>query len=170
MHESVLEGAESTSGVTASTCAVFDRHSVFCYKDANEMERHVMETLTVKTSARSELIDITGPITEIVAASGVKEGICCIYVPHTTAAVTVNENADPAVRRDILMALNKIVPLDDDYAHSEGNSAAHVKATLVGASATVPVVGGRLVLGSWQGIYLCEFDGPRSRRVCVSIR
>ena len=129
-----------------------------------------MESLSVKTGSRTELIDITSRVAEVVRKRGAEDGLCCVYVPHTTAGVTINESADPSVRRDILMELNKLVPFDDNYAHAEGNSAAHIKASLVGPSVTIPVQGGRLALGTWQGIYFCEFDGPRSRRVFVTIK
>ena len=125
--------------------------------------------LTVKTNAQTELIDITAPIERTVAASGVRQGLCLVYVPHTTAGVTINENADPSVRTDLLMVLDQMVPWKADYRHGEGNSPAHVKATLVGASQTIAVEGGRLVLGTWQGIFFCEFDGPRRRSVHVRI-
>jgi len=128
-----------------------------------------VESFGVKTGSRTELSDITSRVEDIVRASGVKEGLCCVYVPHTTAGVTINENADPSVRRDILMELNKVIPFEDGYKHGEGNSAAHIKASLVGSSVSVPVSGGRLALGTWQGISLCEFDGPRSRRVHVTV-
>jgi len=101
--------------------------------------------------------------------SGVINGVCRLYVPHTTAGLTINENADPSVQHDILMELGKIVPLRDNYHHLEGNAAAHIKASLVGHSATLLVEEGRLVLGTWQGIFLCEFDGPRRRRVLVKV-
>jgi secondary thiamine-phosphate synthase enzyme len=125
--------------------------------------------LSVKTSARTELIDITSKITRLVEESGVSEGRCMLYVPHTTAAVTINESADPSVKDDILMVLNQIVPWDANYRHGEGNSPAHVKSTLVGASETVAIENGSLVLGTWQGIFFCEFDGPRTRKVHVRI-
>ncbi len=128
-----------------------------------------METLSVRTSSRTDLRDITGEVAAAVAAGGVSEGICVVYVPHTTAGVTINENADPAVRSDIAATLERMVPWEGPYRHSEGNSAAHVKATLVGFSAVVPVTGGRLALGTWQGIYFCEFDGPRTRKVHVRV-
>jgi secondary thiamine-phosphate synthase enzyme len=105
-----------------------------------------------------------------VTASGVEQGLCVVFVPHTTAGVTINENADPAVCRDIVAELNKVIPFDDNYAHSEGNSAAHLKSSLVGQSLTVPIEDGKLALGAWQGIYFCEFDGPRTRRVYVMVR
>jgi secondary thiamine-phosphate synthase enzyme len=125
--------------------------------------------LSVKTSARTELIDITSKIAELVNKSGVTEGRCMLYVPHTTAAVTINESADPSVKDDILMVLNQIVPWDADYRHGEGNSPAHVKSTLVGASEMVAIENGSLALGTWQGIFFCEFDGPRTRKVHVRI-
>ncbi len=112
-------------------------------------------------------MDITHDVAGAVKKSGVKDGICLVYVPHTTAGVTINENADPSVKSDILMGLREMVPDDLDYDHGEGNSPAHIKASLVGISASVIVSGGRLVFGTWQGIYFCEFDGPRSRKVYV---
>ncbi|SRR5450759_3799370 len=126
-----------------------------------------MQSFNVKTSARNDFKDITREVMQAVAATGVSEGICVVYVPHTTAGVTINENADPAVRVDIEGALDRIIPWNGPYKHSEGNSAAHVKASLMGFSATIPVRGGMLVLGTWQGIYFCEFDGPRTRTVHV---
>jgi secondary thiamine-phosphate synthase enzyme len=125
--------------------------------------------LRVKTNARTELVDITQAIQRLVAESGVRSGVCYIYVPHTTAALTINENTDPNVGRDILKELNKIIPFDDDYGHSEGNSAAHIKSTLVGMSKSVLVDEGRLALGTWQAVFFCEFDGPRDRRVMVKV-
>ena len=125
--------------------------------------------LSVKTSQKTELIDITEKIQEAVSAScagkGMENGLCMIYVPHTTAAVTINESADPDVKADILMILNKIVPWEAGYRHMEGNSPAHVKATLVGASELVVFENKKLMLGTWQGIFFCEFDGPRTRKV-----
>jgi secondary thiamine-phosphate synthase enzyme len=129
----------------------------------------VIEKVQVKTSAKTDLIDITRSVEEAVRKSGVKDGICWVYVPHTTASVTINENADPSVSRDILMELNKIVPFQDGYQHLEGNSPAHIKASLLGSSITVFVESGRLVLGTWQGIFFCEFDGPRNRQVFVKV-
>ncbi len=122
-------------------------------------------TLAVKTHSRTELVDITGEVQAAVREAGIREGLCMIYVPHTTAAVTINENADPTVKDDILKILNKVIPWDDGYRHLEGNSAAHIKSTLVGASELVAVSGGKLQLGTWQGIFFCEFDGPRRRKV-----
>jgi secondary thiamine-phosphate synthase enzyme len=129
-----------------------------------------VESFTVRTNSRTEFLDITDRVAEIVSNAQAREGLCCVYVPHTTAGITINENADPSVRRDILMELDKTIPLRDGYRHAEGNSAAHVKSSLVGQSVVVPISDGRLALGTWQGIYFCEFDGPRSRRVNVSIR
>ena len=123
----------------------------------------------VKTRERTELIDITSDINRIVQKSGVAQGLCILYVPHTTSAVTINESADPSVKSDILMILNQIVPWEADYRHMEGNSPAHVKSTLVGPSEVIAVENGRLVLGTWQGIFFCEFDGPRNRKIHVRI-
>jgi secondary thiamine-phosphate synthase enzyme len=129
-----------------------------------------METVSLRTGSRTEFVDITSKVQQAVDASGVTNGICMVFVPHTTAGTTINENADPSVTRDILMELNKIVPFDDGYSHMEGNSAAHVKSSLVGCSCMVPIEGGRLALGTWQGVYFCEFDGPRSRKVWVTCK
>lgn len=123
----------------------------------------------VSTSARDEFIDITGKVRDAVTESGIEDGTCHIFVPHTTAAVTINEGADPAVTRDIIMELDKAIPHSDGYAHAEGNSAAHIKTTLVGPSETVFVEAGNLMLGTWQSVYFCEFDGPRSRKVTVKV-
>jgi secondary thiamine-phosphate synthase enzyme len=128
-----------------------------------------VKQINVSTRSRTELVDITSQVQGVVAESGVRDGVCHVYVPHTTAGVTINENADPSVREDILMELNKTIPLQDNYKHLEGNAAAHIKATIVGSSETVLVEGGRLVLGTWQGLFFCEFDGPRSRRVLIKI-
>lgn len=130
----------------------------------------MMQTLSIRSSRRVELIDVTPEVAEVVRGSGATEGLCLVYVPHTTAAVTVNENADPAVVRDVIAKLNGLVPRDDAYSHSEGNSDAHVKSTLVGCSTVIPIQAGRLVLGTWQAIYLCEFDGPRQRQLVVLVR
>jgi secondary thiamine-phosphate synthase enzyme len=129
----------------------------------------MFETFEVKTSVKTDFIDITGSVREIIQRVGVVDGICYIFVPHTTAAITINENADPSVSKDIIMELNKIVPLHDRYQHLEGNSPAHVKASLIGPSETVFVESGKLVLGTWQGIFFCEFDGPRNRKVYVKV-
>ena len=129
-----------------------------------------MRSFDLNTRSRTEMIDITGRVNAAVSESGVVNGVCLVFVPHTTAAVTINENADPDVRKDIIMELNKIVPFEDGYRHAEGNSAAHIKSSLVGSSALVIVENGVLVLGTWQGVYFCEFDGPRSRKVYVAAR
>lgn len=126
-----------------------------------------MRIIDVKTKAREELVDITAHVMEEQASPAIKSGICYVYVPHTTAAVTINENADPSVREDILMTLKKIVPDSLPYKHSEGNSPAHVKASLMGCSANVLINEGQLSLGTWQGVFFCEFDGPRNRRVYI---
>lgn len=128
-----------------------------------------MRTIEVKTQAREEFVDITARVREELVSSGVKDGICYVYVPHTTAAVTINESADPSVKEDILMILRKIVPDSLPYRHSEGNSPAHVKASLIGASIKVIIEEGQLSLGTWQGIFFCEFDGPRSRRIFIKV-
>jgi secondary thiamine-phosphate synthase enzyme len=128
-----------------------------------------VERLQVRTHERSELIDITSEVARVVRASGVQEGGCTVFVPHTTAAVTINENADPSVVRDILAEMEKVVPFQAGYAHAEGNSAAHIKSSLFGCSLQLVVAGGRPALGTWQGIYFCEFDGPRSRTVFVQV-
>ncbi len=129
----------------------------------------MMQTFQVRTSSQTEFVDITRSVQEAVKKTGVAEGICIIFIPHTTAGVTINENADPSVVQDIIMELNKIVPFKDQYRHMEGNSPAHIKATLVGCSQMVFVESGKLVLGTWQGIFFCEFDGPRSRNVHVNV-
>lgn len=126
-----------------------------------------MQKFPVRTGARTEFINITPQVQDALAQTNVSSGICTVFVPHTTAGVTINENADPDVPRDMLAELNKVIPLDDNYRHCEGNSAAHIKATLVGSSVSVPIENGALQLGTWQGIYFCEFDGPRSRKVWV---
>ena len=123
--------------------------------------------LTVTSREKTQLIDITRQIQGLIQDLRITSGVCHIFVPHTTAAVTINENADPAVPADMIKVLNKIIPWDMDYRHLEGNSAAHVKSTLVGASETIAIENGKLVLGTWQGIFFCEFDGPRTRRVTI---
>jgi len=128
-----------------------------------------MESINIKTSKRDELIDITAKVQLVVSRANIKEGLCRVFVPHTTAGITINENADPSVRKDILYELNKIVPHDDNYAHSEGNSAAHIKASLLGFSISIFVENAQLQLGTWQGIYFAEFDGPRTRQVWIKI-
>jgi secondary thiamine-phosphate synthase enzyme len=125
--------------------------------------------LTVPTKRRSQLEDVTERVQQVVNNSGVGEGICYVIVPHTTAGVTVNEAADPTVVHDMLNYFDELVPNDASFLHAEGNSDAHIKAALVGHSAVVPIEGGELVLGTWQGIYLAEFDGPRPRTVMVKV-
>ena len=125
--------------------------------------------INVKSRARTEFIDITEKVQEVLKDTGISSGICSIFVPHTTAAVTVNEGADPTVQRDIQTFLNKMVPFEGDYQHREGNSSAHIKTALIGVSQTVLIDEGRLVLGTWQSIFFCEFDGPRHRRVALKI-
>ena len=126
-----------------------------------------MFTFTVPTNLRTEMINITGQIRKVVSEQNWKSGVISVFIPHTTAAVTINENADPDVQRDMLMELNKIIPFEDGYKHFEGNSAAHIKTSLFGASETIILENGNLQLGTWQGIYFCEFDGPRHRNVWV---
>jgi secondary thiamine-phosphate synthase enzyme len=128
-----------------------------------------MEQINVLSKKRVELIDITSHVQNIVKRSGVKEGVCYVYVPHTTAAVTINENADPSVINDIQNYLNKLVPFDGPYSHAEGNSDAHIKTSLVGCSKIIVVTNGDLLLGTWQGIFFCEFDGPRNRKVHIKV-
>ena len=128
-----------------------------------------MQTLSVKTDRRTQLVDVTAQVQKAVAASGVATGVCYLYVPHTTAAITINECADPDVARDVEGALDRLIPAKGPYRHSEGNSDSHVKAVLVGTSQIVFVEGGKLALGRWQGIFLCEFDGPRERRLHVRV-
>lgn len=129
----------------------------------------MIRQLRVQTKSRTELVDITQGVQRLVAESGIRSGVCYVYVPHTTSAITINENTDPNVGRDILKELNKVIPFDDQYSHAEGNSAAHIKSTLVGVSKAVLVEEGRLALGTWQAIFYCEFDGPRDRRVFVKV-
>jgi secondary thiamine-phosphate synthase enzyme len=126
-----------------------------------------MQQLTVKTQSRTEMVDITRQVQKSIETAGFQDGLCLLYVPHTTAGITINESADPSVRRDILMVLNQMVPWKADYRHMEGNSPAHVKSTLVGASQLVVVENGQMALGTWQGIFFCEFDGPRSRKLQI---
>jgi secondary thiamine-phosphate synthase enzyme len=128
-----------------------------------------MKEISLQTHSRVEMIDITAAVQKAVGEEKIEEGICLVYTPHTTAAVTINENADPDVPRDIISALEKIVPQNANYKHAEGNSPAHVKSSLFGASEMVIIENGRLVLGTWQSIFFCEFDGPRTRKVLISM-
>lgn len=129
----------------------------------------MLKTISVKTSAQTEMVDVTSQVQSELSKSGIEEGRLTLYVPHTTAAITINEGADPAVKADILMVLNQMVPWKANYKHMEGNSPAHVKTSLVGAAETVLVSGARLVLGTWQRIFFCEFDGPRNRKLHLQI-
>ncbi|MDA3851891.1 MAG: secondary thiamine-phosphate synthase enzyme YjbQ [Spirochaetaceae bacterium] len=126
-------------------------------------------TLTQPTSGQTQFIDISQKVQDLIEKESIKEGSVLVYCPHTTAGLTINENADPDVQIDMLKELNKIVPFKDGYRHMEGNSAAHIKASLMGFSLQIPITGGRMILGTWQGIYFCEFDGPRTRKICVKI-
>jgi len=129
----------------------------------------VLKEITIKTNTQTQILDITTQVQKVVGESGIAEGLCCVFVPHTTAGVTINENADPSVKQDIVMELNKVIPFDDNYNHLEGNSAAHIKASIIGSSVNVPVKNNYLLLGTWQGICFCEFDGPRQRHFYVKI-
>jgi secondary thiamine-phosphate synthase enzyme len=129
----------------------------------------MLKELSIPTHSRTELVNVDREVMDAVRESGVQEGICHLWVPHTTAGVTVNENADPSVVRDILYETEKVIPFQDGYHHTEGNSAAHIKSSLFGPSICLVVTGGRLLLGTWQSIYFCEFDGPRRRRLFVKV-
>lgn len=129
----------------------------------------MVKYINVKSRTRTEFIDITGKVQELIKEAGAVSGVCYIYTPHTTAGITINEGADPSVQQDIQNALNRLIPFEADYQHREGNSDAHIKSTLTGVSEIVFIDEGRLLLGTWQAIYFCEFDGPRHRRVAVKI-
>jgi secondary thiamine-phosphate synthase enzyme len=129
----------------------------------------MIHRLEIATSSRAQMVDVTGEVQRAVSESGVQEGFCHIYVPHTTAGIAINENADPSVAQDILAVLEKMAPRGGSYRHLEGNADSHVKTSIVGSSETVLIEGGRLVLGTWQGLFLCEFDGPRRRRLLVKV-
>jgi len=129
----------------------------------------MIHRLEIATSARAQMVEVTREVQRAVSESGVQGGFCHIYVPHTTAGVAINENADPSVAQDILAVLEKMAPRGGSYRHLEGNADSHVKASIVGSSETVLIEGGRLVLGTWQGLFLCEFDGPRRRRLLVKV-
>ncbi len=131
------------------------------------MER--LYSIEIKTNRRMEMVDVTGTVREIVRKAGIRNGICVLYVPHTTAAITINENADPSVRRDISRTLAKLVPAGAGYEHLEGNADSHIKATMVGPSETLIITNGDILLGTWQGIFFCEFDGPRRRKMFIKI-
>ncbi len=124
---------------------------------------------SLRTSARSQLIDISAPIREFINSSRFRSGLCVVFTSHTTAAITINENADPSVKSDILRKLNESFPQEDGYRHAEGNSDAHIKSSLVGCSEILVVEDGELILGTWQGVYFCEFDGPRQRNYIVKL-
>lgn len=130
---------------------------------------HYFDTFNVKTNRRNELINIATEVEVIVAKSGIDNGIVVVFCPHTTAGITINENADPDVVYDVLTTLDRLIPQDPSYRHAEGNSDSHVKSSLVGVSETILVRHGKLKLGTWQGLYFCEFDGPRNRQVCLQI-
>jgi secondary thiamine-phosphate synthase enzyme len=129
----------------------------------------MFESIIVKTSRRTEMIDITKNIEDIIISSNIKKGICCLFVPHTTAGITINENADPTVQLDINSKLSRLVPADENYSHLEGNSDSHIKSVLVGQSIDIIIDEGKPVLGTWQGIYFCEFDGPRNRKLFIKL-
>lgn len=128
-----------------------------------------MEKIKIVSNQRVEFIDITERVRDVVISKRVEEGICMIFCPHTTAALTINENADPSVRKDIIAYLDRIVPVTGGYSHYEGNSDAHIKSSLLGVSLVLGIKGGDIVLGKWQGIYFCEFDGPRRRQLFIKI-
>ena len=130
----------------------------------------MIKEISIQTNKHSEMIDITGKVQSAVSSFGIDDGICVVYTPHTTAAVTINEGADPDVTRDIIMELEKMVPWRDiDYQHSEGNSSAHIKSSIFGASETLLIENGKIIFGTWQAVYFCEFDGPRHRRVYIKV-
>ncbi len=129
----------------------------------------MLKEIAIKTNTQTQIIDITAQVQKVISESGITEGLCCVFIPHTTAGVTINENADPSVKQDIVMELNKVIPFDDNYSHSEGNSAAHIKASIIGSSVNIPLKNNNLLLGTWQGICFCEFDGPRTRKFYVKI-
>ena len=129
----------------------------------------MIKELSIPTRSRTELVRIDHQVMAVVKESGVNDGMCHLWVPHTTAGVTINENADPSVVRDILYEMEKVIPFQDGYHHTEGNSAAHIKSSLFGASLSLVITGGKLLLGTWQSVYFCEFDGPRSRKCYVQV-
>jgi secondary thiamine-phosphate synthase enzyme len=127
----------------------------------------MLKTLNIKSKSKIDFIDITSELNNLIEESKIKSGLCFIYVPHTTAAITINEGADPSVKKDIIIALNKLIPFEWDYQHLEGNSAAHIKSSILGVSQSAIIEDGRLLLGTWQSVYFCEFDGPRHRKVYI---
>jgi len=130
----------------------------------------MIKEITIRTKKRIELIDITSEIKKIVGESQANEGVCTVFVPHTTAAVTINEKADPNVARDIANTLEKLIPYKGGYLHAEGNSDAHIKSSLIGASESILISSGKLILGTWQAVFFCEFDGPRTRRCIINVK
>ena len=129
----------------------------------------MLKEITIQTNTQTQILDVTTQVQKVVKEGRIAEGLCCVFVPHTTAGVTINENADPSVKQDIVMELNKVIPFDDNYSHLEGNSAAHIKASIIGSSVNIPVKNNNLLLGTWQGICFCEFDGPRTRHLYVKV-
>ncbi len=129
----------------------------------------MIKEFNINTSKRNELISITNEIKDIVKQSKIKQGICIVYCPHTTAAITINESADPAVQRDIIINLSKLIPKNGDYQHSEGNSDSHIKSSIIGSTLTLIIDSGKLALGTWQGLYFYEFDGPRNRNLYIKL-
>ena len=129
----------------------------------------MIKILNIKTSHRVELVDITAKVNSLISESGIKDGICCLFTPHTTAGVTINENADPSVRVDIAYKLNSLIPAHDHYTHTEGNADSHIKSSIIGSNINLIIDSGKLILGTWQGIFFCEFDGPRSRKLYVKL-
>ncbi|MDT8421315.1 MAG: secondary thiamine-phosphate synthase enzyme YjbQ [Desulfuromonadales bacterium] len=129
----------------------------------------MIRELNVASRSQTEFIEVTGQISRVIAESGIDQGLAVLFVPHTTAAVTINENADPDVASDMIKGLNRLIPLQDNYQHQEGNSAAHIKSSLIGCSETILIQSGAPLLGTWQGIYFCEFDGPRQRKLQIRL-
>jgi secondary thiamine-phosphate synthase enzyme len=129
----------------------------------------MFETLTVKTSSRIEMVDITERVTAFIKRHNIGSGLCCLFVPHTTAGITINENADFTVQLDINSRLSELIPAGENYSHLEGNADSHIKSTVVGSSLNIIIDRGRLVLGTWQSIYFCEFDGPRNRSLYIKL-
>ena len=129
----------------------------------------MIHEISLETKNQTELIDISEEINSLIAKSEIKNGTCLIFIPHTTAGVTINENADANVKADIIKELNKVIPYNDDYKHAEGNSAAHIKSVLCGVDLNIIIKNSQLALGTWQGVYFCEFDGPRSRKVIINV-
>jgi secondary thiamine-phosphate synthase enzyme len=127
----------------------------------------MVKYINIRSKSRTEFIDITEMVQDMLKDTGVTKGICCLYVPHTTAGITINEGADPSVQRDIINALNRLIPHEMNYSHREGNADAHIKSTLVGASLNLIIDEGKLLLGTWQSVFFCEFDGPRHRRIAL---